>query len=365
MNSEKLENAKNAFFKALGIDMLVTAVSIVSDFWAIDVFKGIADGGPAASQSVVGYIEFWGNFSAVMLLTWLWVGWTLVVWLGACYTYAKESLKATGFRHERWRTWGWVIPGLNLFKPYQVLNEIYKVGAAGGVESDDWKKSSGSATLFTWWIFWVISHLVLVSIGKIVLKSSSLESLTLSDVIGYYNVGIFACAMSLVVAGLWFAVAGSLTRRLQERGSKPFKAVVAPLPAAKLVAGNDAYAAALAEIEEHRLDKGTWARAFADSGGDESKAKALYIKARAESLIKADVWADTRPSSLEDADLQAADARPVESVTPPPSDAQQMEELGIVFDGTRYRYSEYRYDKLSDAVNYARRQTGLSILSKG
>lgn len=45
--------------------------------------------------------------------------------------------------------------------------------------------------------------------------------------------------------------------------------------------GNEAYATALAEIEEGRLDKGIWARSFAESGGDESKAKAAYIKVRA------------------------------------------------------------------------------------
>lgn len=58
---------------------------------------------------------------------------------------------------------------------------------------------------------------------------------------------------------------------------------------------NDAYAAALAEIEEGRLDKGAWARAFADSGGDESKAKAFYIKARAESTNASPAWSDTQP----------------------------------------------------------------------
>ena len=52
---------------------------------------------------------------------------------------------------------------------------------------------------------------------------------------------------------------------------------------------NNAYAAALAEMEEGRLDKGVWARSFAESGGDESKAKAAYIKARAETFQNADV----------------------------------------------------------------------------
>lgn len=58
---------------------------------------------------------------------------------------------------------------------------------------------------------------------------------------------------------------------------------------------NAAYAAALAEIEEGRLDKGSWARAFAESGGDESKAKALYIKVRAESINDSQAWPDTQP----------------------------------------------------------------------
>ena len=62
-----------------------------------------------------------------------------------------------------------------------------------------------------------------------------------------------------------------------------------------MTASNDVYAEALAEIEEGRLDKGAWARAYAESGGDESKAKAAYIKARAESTIAAQAWPDTQP----------------------------------------------------------------------
>jgi hypothetical protein len=60
-------------------------------------------------------------------------------------------------------------------------------------------------------------------------------------------------------------------------------------PRTRSNSGNDAYVGALAEIGESRLDKGVWARAFAEAGGDEPKAKALYIKARAESLKAAGV----------------------------------------------------------------------------
>lgn len=58
----------------------------------------------------------------------------------------------------------------------------------------------------------------------------------------------------------------------------------------------NAYAEALAEIEEGQMNKGVWARTFAESGGDESKATALYIKARADATKNPAVWEATQPA---------------------------------------------------------------------
>lgn len=73
-------------------------------------------------------------------------------------------------------------------------------------------------------------------------------------------------------------------------------------------ASNDAFANAMAEIEEGRLDKGVWARCFAQAEGDDAKAKAGYIKARAESMKDAAVWVDTRPPSAQGAGVKVAEA---------------------------------------------------------
>lgn len=43
-----------------------------------------------------------------------------------------------------------------------------------------------------------------------------------------------------------------------------------------------------------------------------------------------------------------------------PNDSQLMEEYGVTFDGERYCYQSYRYDKLADAVSYAKSQTARS-----
>lgn len=281
MAEESLEKTQRYFFIALGIDMAVTAVSVASDFWVIDVLKTVGVSGLPASESAIDNIELGRKFSMLMIVTSCWVGWTLTRWIVACYAHAKEVLHATGFSQEKWIVTGWIVPFLNLFKPYQVLSEIYRAGTAGFAQSDEWKKTSGSGWLLTWWFFWSISHLVMVAALKAKVRNPASDTPTLSQIIGSYNDAILFCALSLVIAGLWFMVAGNLTKRLLKRSDRPFKQVALVENATHSApASNDAYAAALAEIEENRIDKGTWARCYALSDGDESKAKAAYIKAR-------------------------------------------------------------------------------------
>ena len=299
MNEVSLEKAKKTFFTALSIDILVTTVAVLIDFWTVNVLEGFASGGPGPATSTIGYIELFEKFSLVMVLTWLWVGWTLTRWISACYRHAMQTLNVTGLRYEKWKTWGWVIPGLNLFKPFQVLNEIYKAGSSSIGDSRALKTWTFSAPLLIWWIYWVSTHLILVGMSKLVLNQTSVETVTPKQAIGEYYVHIVVCLISLTVAGLWFVVAGSLTSRLQQRGSHPFQASKSTKKAASTQVGDEAFAEALSEIEEHRLDKGVWARSFAESGGDESKAKAAYIKARAKSISDADVWKDTQPPTAD------------------------------------------------------------------
>lgn len=56
-------------------------------------------------------------------------------------------------------------------------------------------------------------------------------------------------------------------------------------------------------------------------------------------------------------------AAPVAAVTPAPpaagSEVEAMDELGISFVDGKYVFGEYRYDRLNDAITYARRTSGV------
>lgn len=123
---------------------------------------------------------------------------------------------------------------------------------------------------------------------------------TLLSPVLQYSVSADSLFIPLIGKSFWFAAIGAgytawsirkqtasavvKAGRVGKEGSKPG------------LADNNSYAEAMAEVDEGRIDKGTWARAYAGSGGDESKAKAAYIKSRAVSIHSAAEWSNTLPS---------------------------------------------------------------------
>jgi len=346
MNKEKLESAKNLFFIALGVDIAVTALVVISNFWGVGVLKDIGAGRITADQSLISTLDFWDSFAKLMLLTTLCVGLGLVKWLNACYSYAKESIGASGFKNEGWTAFGWIIPFFNLFKPYQVINEIYKAGSPAYALPDGWKKESGSGLLLTWWIFWAVTHFIGWIVARQMVKSAMRDDMTLQQSIGALQDQAWFCVVFLIVSGLWLVVANGLTRRLFERkiaeGSsflrghsvafssqtqvtpqslkepvtRPLNVAVSMRPSdvhsfdvlsekssqpalhktttlfepamnTESLTEEDNWATAMAEVESGQRRPGVWAKAFAESEGDETKAKVAYLKVRVQQLTHA------------------------------------------------------------------------------
>lgn len=332
MSQTKLENAKKILSITLSVDIAVTALIVITNFWAVAVVKNVQVT-HEIEKSTVKALDFWESFSVLGIVAVICVGLALVRWLGGCYEFARDTLKSTGFSQEKWRISGWIIPFLNLFKPYQVINEIHKVSVAGNPEGEKWKNSSGSGMLLTWWIFWAITHLILWSMVKYSFRISFQDDLTLNQAIELYHISTFVCIISLVISILWLFISGGMTRRLlnhsvpAQDSVKQIKPVVTSAREASFSAQKDVstssqgensptnrntiksipiqisshsdteksglnitdetqvneselYEQVWKEIEKNETDIGLWAECFAHCEGDENKTKALYVNKR-------------------------------------------------------------------------------------
>lgn len=217
---ERLERTKRFFFVALKLDIAATILVIVCYVWAIGVIEDISSGVLAADPSLLGKLATVDNFYWVLIFTTSGVGLGLLKWLDACYGYAKAGIGATGFQHDSDTAIYWLIPLLNLFRPYQIFREIYKAGATDYTLPADWKKVDSSGFLLTWWIFWAATHFIWFMAGKeieiVVRPGTFVSHERATSAAELYR---WVLGSSVVVALLWFAVAGTLTRRLLDRPS--------------------------------------------------------------------------------------------------------------------------------------------------
>lgn len=338
MNSEQLEGAKKLFFILLGIDAVVTAIVGFNAFSTVGVLREVQSGARTIDQSVFSSLEFWDSFSKLVFLTVIGVGIGLVKWLNACYSFARQTIGATGFKNEGWTAAGWIIPVFNLFKPYQIINEIYKAGSNGYHAPDDWKKENGSGALLTWWMFWAVTHFIAWMVTKQLIRTAFQDDISIPQAIGVTELHAWLCMVSLLISGLWVWVANLLTQRMLDRGAIPANAlseqrdirtnnpppisrpIATPTPAATAtpsIAPSERREAAIDipevapsrltipipampesddwafekvvdEFETSTTDKVLWTRVFAESGGDENKTKALYIQRRVNVLVEAE-----------------------------------------------------------------------------
>jgi hypothetical protein len=329
MNREELEGARKLFFTLLWVDIVATAIIGLNAFSTVGTLRDINAGRTVVDQSMLSSFDFWDNLAKLTILTLIGVGIGLVKWLNACYSYAKNTLGVSGLKNEGYTTWGWMIPVFNLFKPYQVIAEIYKVGAPTYTGPEDWKRESGSGALLAWWIFWAVTHLIMWMMFRMTMLSAFGNSPTMRGAIMATEVQAWTCVVSLVVAGLWFWVANLLTQRLLARSAVsanapppqyayqvPTSAPRSIQPALTPVAmsappvsttvtmstnlasaqqinvqspspfDEDAvYEVVANEMESGKMDKGLWTRLFAELDGDEKQIKIAYIKQRAEKLM--------------------------------------------------------------------------------
>ncbi|MBK7900402.1 MAG: hypothetical protein KA603_10705 [Azonexus sp.] len=100
------------------------------------------------------------------------------------------------------------------------------------------------------------------------------------------------------------------------------------------------------------------------SEAQQAQAMHLGIAFDGHQFVYHDFKYDRLPDAVAYAELEAARGEGQAPVTnleawhdrPVPSAAERviMQPLGIRFEGWRYRYHIYRYDRLADALNYAR-----------
>lgn len=160
------------------ISIVVNVVSIVSSLLQIDMLVKMSDGvqvtGNQADandirEALVGYITILLNIiTGIFFLKWIYRA-----------NYNARQLGASGLKFSPgWSVGYYFIPIVNLWKPYQAMNEIWKASS----NPNNWTIEPDSWLLGIWWILWVGSKFVGRAVSSFASKADSIKELINSSV---------------------------------------------------------------------------------------------------------------------------------------------------------------------------------------
>jgi len=137
---------------------------------------------------------------------------------------ARVNLRALGIRRPSysrdWVVWSFLVPMVNLFRPYQVIREVWQASNPEGGDAFNWRSLPVSRLLLAWWVLFVgWGSLELMSLLSDVGAGINLAKLQLSR-----GLGTLADACAAISAFLACFVVSRISNAQQEKWEKQQRA---------------------------------------------------------------------------------------------------------------------------------------------
>jgi len=144
----------------LQLGVVVAAVGLWSSWQQLQLIQDLARGANIpdavveasdARQQLIGFVQLGlGLVSAVVFLMWT-----------SAITKRLTQLGVMNMRYApRWSVWGFIIPVVNLFRPYQVMSELWKASEVVPGPDDPWAKKPTPLIVGVWFAILILDTIV-------------------------------------------------------------------------------------------------------------------------------------------------------------------------------------------------------------
>ena len=201
------------------ISGVVCAVAVVSDFleWQLmdRVIAGeqVSDAEATASddrQATVGLVQFALAVAGAIVF---------IRWMHAAYRNVEVVAPAERRYRAGWAIGSWFVPIMNLFRPKQMVNDIWR---AGGRDAQD---ARPGGLLLGWWLLWLLSSFIVNTAARGLYGSETDDEIRTGSILY-----LISDAMTIVCAMLAILVVLRGTDRLDAKAAATPPPPPAPEP---------------------------------------------------------------------------------------------------------------------------------------
>jgi hypothetical protein len=137
--------------------ILLSVVSAISDYMEIDLLNRFLSG-EEIQESVIDSNDI---RQLLVVFVYMLSFWSAGIFFLMWFHRAHRNLPALGIQEPdyspRWAVAGFFVPFINVWRPYQVMREVWNASDPDTVEGLSWKEMSPSPLVKWWWALFVLS----------------------------------------------------------------------------------------------------------------------------------------------------------------------------------------------------------------
>ena len=185
-NEQRSQNAILLIWIALAMN----CISLVSSYFQYDLLQTAANGGEISAEDITSNDNREQAIGIIQLIIFVVSAITFIQWFRRAYF--NLHLRVNRLSHsEGWAAGCWFVPIVNLFRPYQIMKELFQATHLFLKRNEVHTREHFSMpSLSLWWTFWIIDRFVGQFVLKYSMKADTIEELTTSTIAQLISNGI-------------------------------------------------------------------------------------------------------------------------------------------------------------------------------
>ena len=185
-NEQRSQNAILLIWIALAMN----CISLVSSYFQYDLLQTAANGGEISAEDITSNDNREQAIGIIQLIIFVVSAITFIQWFRRAYF--NLHLRVNRLSHsEGWAAGCWFVPIVNLFRPYQIMKELFQATHFFLKRNEVHTREHFSMpSLSLWWTFWIIDRFVGQFVLKYSMKADTIEELTTSTIAQLISNGI-------------------------------------------------------------------------------------------------------------------------------------------------------------------------------
>jgi len=177
-NEQRAKNAITLIWIVLALEI----VSLISGYFQYDLLQTAANGGEISTETATANDTREQIIGIIYLIAFVISGVTFIQWFRRAYYNLHQRVNHLS-QTEGWAAGSWFVPIVSLFRPYQIMKELYQETKELLVKKGlSINENFATGSLGWWWTLWIINSAIGQFVFRYSMKAESIDEFTISTV---------------------------------------------------------------------------------------------------------------------------------------------------------------------------------------